>query len=104
MHKYKLHLNYTVHKGLLKILLKRSLGPHRALVDFGLSVHLFVHTCGRLSTFVGTLTFIGFLPNFIYGLLPSNSYSSLNMGFVPPTKIADKMAAACQFAFLDTLP
>ena len=41
-------------------------------------------------------------PNFIYGLLPSNSNSSLNMGFVVRTitcnKMTVKMAAACQFA------
>ena len=39
---------------------------------------------------------IRFLPNFIYGLLPSTFLSSLNMGFVryPITKMADKIAAA----------
>ena len=39
------------------------------------------------------------LPNFIYGLLPSNSGSSSNMGFFPQTitKMADKMATY-QFA------
>ena len=43
------------------------------------------------------------LPNFIYGLLPSNS--GLDIGFVRRTitKIADKMATAYQFAFVDTL-
>ena len=42
------------------------------------------------------------LPNFIYGLLPSTSGSSLNMCFVGQTitKMADKMAAAYQFAFI----
>ena len=57
--------------------------------------------CCRLSDVVVTLTFLnGFLPNFIYGLLPSNSPSSSNMGFVRRTitKIADKMAATYQFA------
>ena len=57
--------------------------------------------------FVVTLTwsfFIGFLL-FIYGLLPSNSHPSSNMGFVGPTinYMADKMAAACLFALVDTL-
>ena len=48
-----------------------------------------------------TLSFLfGFLPNFIYGLLPSNPRSSSNMGFVQRTisKMADKMATAYQFA------
>ena len=42
---------------------------------------------------------ISFLPNFIYGLLPSNPGSSLNMSFVVETiiKMADKMATAYQF-------
>ena len=57
----------------------------------------------RLSNVVVTLTWsflIGFLPNFKYGLLPSNSHRSLNMGFVGRmiTKTADKTAAAYQFA------
>ena len=55
-----------------------------------------------ISAVVVTLTqsfLIGFLPNFIYGLLPSTSRSSLNKGFVPLpiTKMADKMAATYQF-------
>ena len=43
---------------------------------------------------------IGFLANFKYGLLPSNSCSSLNIGFVQRTitKMADKMVATYQFA------
>ena len=54
------------------------------------------------SVLVVTLTWsflIEFLPNFIYGLLPSNSRSSSNTGFVRQaiTKMADKMAAAYQF-------
>ena len=42
---------------------------------------------------------IGFLPNFIYGLLPSNPDSSLDMSFVRQTitKMANKMAASYQF-------
>ena len=46
--------------------------------------------------------FTWFLPNFLYDLLPSNSGSSLNMGFFGHmiTKMADKMATACQFAFV----
>ena len=50
---------------------------------------------------------IGFLPNFIYGLVPSNSHSGSNTGFVRRriTKMADKLAAAAyQFALVDTLP
>ena len=54
-----------------------------------------------ISAVVVTLTqsfLIGFLPNFIYELLPSTFRSSLNMGFVRHqiTKMADKMAAAYQ--------
>ena len=42
---------------------------------------------------------IGFLPNFIYGLLPSTSRSISNAGFVRHliTKMADKMAATYQY-------
>ena len=63
-------------------------------------VHLSV--CPSVRRSVVTLTqsfFIGFLPNFIYGLLLITSSSSLNMGFVrhPVTKIADKMAATYQY-------
>ena len=41
---------------------------------------------------------IEFLPNFIYGLLPSNSHSSSNMGFVRRTItiMTDKIAATYQ--------
>ena len=54
-----------------------------------------------ISAVVVTLTqsfLIGFLPNFIYGLLPSTSSSSSNTGFSqhPITKMADKMAAPYQ--------
>ena len=54
-----------------------------------------------LSAVVITLTqsfLIGCLPNLKYGLLPSTSRSSLNMGFVrhPIIKMADKVAAAYQ--------
>ena len=57
----------------------------------------------RLSDLV---IFIRFLQDFIYGLLLSNSGSSLNMGFVERTitKMADKMAAAFHFALDETLP
>ena len=54
----------------------------------------------RLSAVTLTQSFlIRFLPNFIYGLLPSTSRSSSNMGFVrhPITKMADKMAATYQY-------
>ena len=49
--------------------------------------------------------FIGFLPNFIYELLPSTSRSSSNMGFVrhPIIKMADKVAAAYQCPLLWSL-
>ena len=55
-----------------------------------------------ISAVVVTLTqsfLIKFLPNFIYGLLPSSSHSSLNTGFVGHaiTKMADKMAATYQY-------
>ena len=57
-----------------------------------------------IAAVVVTLTqsfLIGFLPNFIYGLLPSNSCSSLNISLVRRTitKMAAKMAAYYQFAF-----
>ena len=56
-----------------------------------------------LAAVVVTLTLsflIGFIPNYIYGLLPSNSHTSLNMGFVRPTitKMANKTSAAYQVA------
>ena len=55
-----------------------------------------------ISAVVVTLThsfLIGFLPNFIYELLPSSFCSSSNMGFVrhPIIKMADKMAATYQY-------
>ena len=55
-----------------------------------------------ISTVVVTLIqsfLIGFLPNFIYGLLPSTYRSSLNMGFVRHliSKMGDKMAATYQY-------
>ena len=55
-----------------------------------------------ISAVVVTLTqsfLIGFLPNFIYGLLPSTSHSSSNTGFVrrPLNKMADKMASTYQY-------
>ena len=42
---------------------------------------------------------IGFLPNFVYGLLLTTSRSSLIIGFVrhPITKMASKMAATYQY-------
>ena len=58
----------------------------------------------RPSVFIVVVTLtqsfsIGFLPNFIYGLLSSTSHSSSNMGFVqhPIIKMADKMAATYQY-------
>ena len=58
----------------------------------------------HISISAGVLTLtqsflIGFLPNFIYGLLPSTSHSSSNTGFVqhPITKMTDKMAATYQY-------
>ena len=50
--------------------------------------------------------FIGIIPNFIYGLLPLDSRSSSNTGFVRRmlTKMADKTTVAYQFALVDTLP
>ena len=55
-----------------------------------LSVCLSIRCCGHSNLVI----LIGFLPNFIYGLLPSNSHS-LNMGFVQQMiyKMVDKMAA-----------
>ena len=65
------------------------------------------HDC-RLSVSIVVVTLtqsflIGILPEFIYGLLPSNSYSSLNTCFVRRTliKMAYKMAAIYQFALVD---
>ena len=54
------------------------------------------------SAVVVTLTqsfLIGFLPNFIYGLLLSTFHSRSNMGFVRHlmTNMADKMAATYQY-------
>ena len=48
---------------------------------------------------------VKFLPNFMDGLLPTNSSPSLNIGFVGRriNKMADKMASLCQFALVDTL-
>ena len=63
---------------------------------------LLFSACPSLCLFVVTLTqsfLILFLPNFIYGLLPSTSRSSSNTGFVRHriTKMADKMAATYQY-------
>ena len=61
-----------------------------------LSVHPSVCPSVRLSVVTLTQSFlIGFLPNFIYGLLLSTSRSSSNTGFVRHTitKMADKIAA-----------
>ena len=54
------------------------------------------HCCGHSNLVI----LFRVLPIFIYGLLVSNSGSSLNMSFVRPTiaKMSDKMAAAYQFA------
>ena len=65
--------------------------------------------CLSMSAVVVTLAqslLIGFLPNFMYRLLPSNSCSSLNTSLVRRTiiKMGDKMAAAYQFALMDNLP
>ena len=67
---------------------------------------LSVCTCVRCRSHSNLVILIGFLPNFIYGLLPSDFRSSPNMGFVRRTitKMANKMAAAYQFALFDTLP
>ena len=56
----------------------------------------FIRSCGHSNLVI----LIGFLPNFIYGLLPSNSGLSSNMSFVRQTitKMVDKMAAFYQFA------
>ena len=54
----------------------------------------------RLSVVTLTQSFlIGFIPNFIYGLLSSTFRSSSNTAFVPHpiTKMANKMAATCQY-------
>ena len=61
-----------------------------------------------ISAVVVTLTqsfLIGFLPNFIYEMLPSTFHSISNMGFVrhPISKMADKMAAAYQCLLLWSL-
>ena len=57
--------------------------------------------CGHFNMVI----IIGFLPNVIYGLLNSNPHPNMNMCFVGQTmnKMPDKMAAACQFALVDTL-
>ena len=49
--------------------------------------------------------FMGFLSNFMYGLTPSNSGLSWNIGLVRLTiiKMANKMAAY-KFALVDNLP
>ena len=68
-------------------------GAHLFLArsSFCLSVY-----CHGHSNFV---ILIGFLPNFIHGLLLSNSLSSLNTGFVRQTiiKMAGKMATAYRY-------
>ena len=55
--------------------------------------------CQSVRGHSNSLILIGFIPNFIYGLFPSTSGSSSNMGFVqhPITKMADKMAATYQY-------
>ena len=64
----------------------------RSSIVFGLSVCLSVVTLTQSF-------FIGFLPNFIYGLLSVPSHSSSNTSFVrhPITKMANKIAATYQY-------
>ena len=68
-------------------------------IIFGLSARLSVHGHSN-SVIFNQISF-----KFIYGLLPSNSSSSLNTGFVRRTitKMADKMAATYVFAVVVTL-
>ena len=83
------------------------LGPgQRMLVALFCFQILRLSVCLSNGLSVVTLTFfIGFHPNFIYGLLPSNSHLSANMGFVGQKikKMGDKMATTCRFALVDTL-
>ena len=92
---------------------KKDLTPPRA----GVSIRLCIYCCTRAFRAVEQMTshcfrlvclsvvtltqslLIGFLPNFMYELLPSIFHSSSNMGFVrhPITKMADKMAATYQY-------
>ena len=74
---------------------KCSIYPGLLIIPFNLICHM---TMFRKLNFWSLL--IRFLPNFIYGLLPSNPGSSSNMSFVGQTitEMADKMAAAYQFA------
>ena len=63
---------------------------------------LLFSACLSVSLSVVTLTqsiLIGFLPNFIYGLLASTSHSSWNTFFArhPIIKLADKMAATYHY-------
>ena len=74
---------------------KCSIYPGLLIIPFNLICHM---TMFRKLNFWSLL--IRFLPNFIYGLLPSNPGLGSNMSFVGQTitEMADKMAAAYQFA------
>ena len=60
---------------------------------------LLFSACPSIRGHSNSVILIGFLPNFIYELLPSTSRSSSNTGFVRPPKIkmADKMASTYQY-------
>ena len=69
---------------------------NRIFPNFTAYQFTFIRCCGHSNLVI----LIGLFPNFIYGLLSSNPGSSSNMSFARQTitKMADKMAAACQLA------
>ena len=85
---------------------KISLGPgQRILTELYCFWLVRPSVCPSVRLSVVTLTqsfLIGFLPNFIYGLLPSISRSSLNTGFVrhPIINMTDKMAVTYMYQYL----
>ena len=78
----------------MKVIRARPTSWQSSIV-FGASVRLLVRCCGHSNLVI----FNQILPTFIYGLPPSNSGSSSNVGFFRQTitKMADKIATY-QFA------
>ena len=60
-----------------------------------------VRVCGH-SNLVIHMYFIGFLPNIIYGMLPL-TLAQAGIWGLGTNNMADKMAAACRFALVDTI-
>ena len=96
LHRIRLHVIVTSFKR------KNDVTPSIAMNDLISVTSAITHFCGELLSDISQCVTVGSIGevclNFIYGLLSSNSHSSLNMDFVwrTITKMADKMAATYQ--------